>query len=90
MENQQTDITPGKLLDEIGRDEVRGKLFGPADGEKKPGGKAISQALWKRQFPSAWYAVIKKLCDEKQVDCPQRLFAFREEHYVPDAKKAVS
>lgn len=90
MENQKTDLTPAQIFDVIGRDEARERLYGPSDEPKPKGEKAIAQALWKRELPSAWYAVVKNMCDEKQIECPKSFFTFRKDEHVKEDREVAS
>lgn len=37
---------------------------------------AVSNAATDGVFPSSWYLIIKQMCEEEGVDCPDAAFAF--------------
>lgn len=78
------------LVNRLGRERVRLAVFGeaPADwpaGKDLPGKRSIQQALWAKKLPSSWYAKVKILCDEIEIDCPMEAFSFKD----PEAAEAA-
>lgn len=69
--------SPGELLDALGRETVRLKLFGLCDQTPPRGKKSISQQIWKGILPASWYGGIKDLCNERDFECPLRFFNFK-------------
>lgn len=41
------------------------------------GRQAISNAVADGQFPACWYIIVKKECDQCQLDCPRELFRLK-------------
>lgn len=39
---------------------------------------AVNMAAYKGKFPASWFRVMRDVCAEKGIDCPEDLFAFRE------------
>lgn len=41
------------------------------------GTTAVSNAVVRGSFPTSWFLVVKRLCDERGVDCPETAFNFK-------------
>lgn len=64
----KTQITVADICDAIGR----GLIAATLEVRKS----AVSNAVSENRFPSKWYLVIKVLCAEHSMECPEDLFAF--------------
>lgn len=65
---EKNQITVADICDAIGR----GLIAATLEVRKS----AVSNAVSENRFPSKWYLVIKALCAERSMDCPEDLFAF--------------
>lgn len=77
MKNPQSFQNPGELLDALGRETVRLKLFGRCEQTPPKGKKTIEQHIWKGSLPASWYGVIKELSNERDFECPWSFFNFK-------------
>lgn len=39
---------------------------------------AVSAAVTRGGFPASWHLIVKDLCAERSVDCPDEAFSFKE------------
>ncbi len=62
-------MTVSDICDAIGRKELMIRL----DVSKS----AVSNSVADGVFPSSWYGVIKTMCADRGLECPQSLFNFR-------------
>jgi len=61
-------ITVRQICNSLGRKEVSLRL-----GVNL---QSVSNAVVAECFPARWYAIIKDMCDEEGLECPESLFAF--------------
>lgn len=61
--------TVTELFAAIGRERIR--------KEAGYGQQVLSRAVTDNLMPAHWYFDIKRLCDEKGVECPEHLFRWR-------------
>jgi hypothetical protein len=59
------------ICDALGRKEM-GQRLGVSRA-------AIANAVTDGRFPSRWYKVISRMCEESNRDCPMQLFNFADE-----------
>jgi len=64
-----TQTTVSDLCDALGRKEIAARL--------EVGAAAVSNASSDGLFPAGWYAVIREMCQESGLNCPDTLFNFR-------------
>ena len=58
-----------EIADAIGRKKLAAEL--------EVGLTAIGNAVVRGEFPSSWFLIVKKLCDEAGISCPPHLFRMR-------------
>lgn len=61
-------ISVSNICDSLGRREIAHRL-----GVKTT---AVSNAVVAERFPARWFVVIKSMCDEADLPCPEHLFTF--------------
>ena len=62
-------MTVEAICNSLGRARIAGAL-----GVRRT---AVSNAVRDKSFPAAWYAVVRKLCDDEGLDCSDDLFSFK-------------
>jgi len=67
--------TAAEICDHLGRKEISVRVG--------RGITAVSNAASVGVFPASWYAVVRAMCIEKGLSCPESLFSF-----VPPTLKA--
>lgn len=50
---------------------------------------AVNNSLSRDHFPAAWYPVIRDLCTEKGVECPEEAFNFKSPRGAGDSARHV-
>lgn len=62
-------ITTHEIADAIGRKEMAEALG--------IGLTAVSNRVVEGKFPPSWFVIVKSLCDEKDIECPESLFGMK-------------
>ena len=63
-------ITPLHIADTLGRRKIADAL--------DVGVKAVSNAVARdKQFPSAWFITLSRMCAAEGIDCPPEIFGFK-------------
>lgn len=60
--------TVAAICDRIGRSEIAVAVG--------VGTTAVSNAAVENRFPARWFFVVRKLCSDRNIDCPEALFSF--------------
>ncbi len=67
-EGDQTTQTVSTICDALGRKAVARRIG--------VGVTAVSNACTDNMFPAKWFAAVRQMCSEKEMDCPEVLFSF--------------
>lgn len=68
MEADDTPITARKICDVLGRRQIAERV--------QRGISAVSNAAVEGRFPAVWFVVVREMCAEARIECPERLFGF--------------
>ncbi|MEI4485620.1 hypothetical protein V8J36_05415 [Frigidibacter sp. MR17.14] len=68
MEQRLIPLSAGDICDLLGRKEIASRVGrGPT---------AVSNAAVLGAFPASWYVIIRDMCAEQGVACPEEIFSF--------------
>lgn len=75
--SEQSNTAVVQLCDRLGRRDIALRIGRTV--------AAVSNATSGGAFPAGWYLVIRQMCDERGLECPDSLFRF-----VRDQKKGAA